>query len=165
MTQQYGLSSMDAWLSSTGISHHSLLLHIPLIHLSAINNSLCPGIAAQFLNSSFQPLHLLGDLHPIPGHVRLQQWLSVILFRLPQISCFTCSLKCFSPDSDNCPDVGIRLLLQFPNLPRAGPALLTVRFFSLVPSSYRVFRGSIYSFLLVRIPVCNYWCSAYTSMS
>ena len=28
-------------------------------------------------------------------------------FRLPQISCFTLSLKCFSSDSDNCPDVGI----------------------------------------------------------
>ena len=30
-----------------------------------------------------------------------------ILFRLPQISCFTLSLKCFSSDSDDCPDVGI----------------------------------------------------------
>ena len=37
-----------------------------------------------------------------------------ILFRLPQISCFTLSLKCFSSDSDNCPDVGIGLLLQLP---------------------------------------------------
>ena len=29
-----------------------------------------------------------------------------IPFKLPQISCFTLSLKCFSSDSDNCPDVG-----------------------------------------------------------
>ena len=37
--------------------------------------------------------------------------LILIPFRLPQISCFTLSLKCFSSDSDNCPDVGIRSLL------------------------------------------------------
>ena len=36
--------------------------------------------------------------------------------RLPQISCFTLSLKCFSSDSDNCPDVGIGPLSQFPHL-------------------------------------------------
>ena len=29
MTQQYRLASMAAWLSSTGISHHNLLPHIP----------------------------------------------------------------------------------------------------------------------------------------
>ena len=29
VTQQYHLASMAAWLSSTGISHHSLLPHIP----------------------------------------------------------------------------------------------------------------------------------------
>ena len=33
--------------------------------------------------------------------------LMIIPFRLPQISCFTLSLKCFSSDSDNCPAVGI----------------------------------------------------------
>ena len=36
--------------------------------------------------------------------------LILIPFRLPQISFFTLSLKCFSSDSDNCPDVGIRPL-------------------------------------------------------
>ena len=44
--------------------------------------------------------------------------LILIPFRLPQISCFTLSLKCSSSDSDNCPNVGIRPLLQFLNLPR-----------------------------------------------
>ena len=39
--------------------------------------------------------------------------LILIPFRLPQISCFTLSLKCFSSDSDNCPAVGIGPLLQF----------------------------------------------------
>ena len=74
--------------------------------------------------------------------------LILVQFRLPQISCFTLSLKCFSSDSDNCPDVGTRALLQVPHL--AGPFLLTLLFFPLVPSSYRVLPGSIYSFLLVR---------------
>ena len=74
---------------------------------------------------------------------------SIIPLRLPQISCFTLSLKCFSSDSDSCPDVGIRPLLQFPHPLRAGPVLLTLLFFPLVPSYYQVFCGSINSFLLV----------------
>ena len=40
--------------------------------------------------------------------------LILIPFRLPQISSFTLSLKCFSSDSDNFLDVGIGPLLQFP---------------------------------------------------
>ena len=72
--------------------------------------------------------------------------LILLPFRLPQISCFTLSLKCFSSDSD----VGIRPLLLFPHLQKAGPVLLILLFFPLVPSSYRVSRGSIYSFPLVR---------------
>ena len=42
----------------------------------------------------------------------------LIPFRLPQISCFTLSLKCFSSHSDNCPHVGIGSLLQFLHPPR-----------------------------------------------
>ena len=76
--------------------------------------------------------------------------LILVPFRLPQISCFTLSLKCFSSDSDNCPNVGLGPLLQFPHSPRAGPVLLTLLFFPLVPSSYQVLHGSIYSFPLVR---------------
>ena len=76
--------------------------------------------------------------------------LILIPFRLPQLSCFTLSLKCFSSDSDNCPDVGIGSLLQFPHLPMAGPVLLILLFFPLVPSSSRVFCGFMCSFLLVR---------------
>ena len=77
----------------------------------------------------------------------------LIPFRLPQISCFTLSLECFSSDSDICPDVGIRPLLQFRHPPRAGPALLTLLFFPLVPSSYWVLPGSIYSFRWSGTPV------------
>ena len=62
--------------------------------------------------------------------------LILIPFRLSQISCFTFSLKCFSSDSDNCPDVGIGSLLQFCHPPRAGPVLLTLLFFPIVPLSY-----------------------------
>ena len=143
MTQQYHLASMAARLSSTGISHHNLLPHIASTHLSAVNSSPHSGIAPQSLNSSSQPLcHL--------GYVWLQQGLILIPFRLPQISCFTLNLKCFSSDSDSCPNVGIGPLLQFPHLPRAHLVLLTLLFFPLVPSSYRVLHGSICSFLLVR---------------
>ena len=76
MTQQYHLASMAAQLSSTGISHHNLLSHIPLIRLSAVKSNPHPGIAPQSLNSSSHLLHLLGDLRPCPGYVWLQQGLS-----------------------------------------------------------------------------------------
>ena len=89
---------------------------------------------------------VLGLLHnpqtPAPSHCAFQgtcipvwgmygcikDYLFFIPFRLPQVSCFTLSLKCFSSDSDNCPDVGIGPLLQFPHPPRAGPVLLTLLF-------------------------------------
>ena len=54
--------------------------------------------------------------------------LILIPFWLPQSWCFTLSLKCFSSDSDNCPDVGIRALLQFHHWLRAGPVLLILLF-------------------------------------
>jgi len=119
---------MAAWLSSTGISHHNLLPHSPSICLSTVKTSPCPGIAPQSLNSISQPPHCL-------GYLWLWQGLSVrIPFRLPQISSLTLSLKCFPSDPDNCPYVGIRPLLQFLHLPRAGPVLLTLPLFP--PSSF-----------------------------
>ena len=151
MTQQYRLASMDAQLSSTGISHRNLLPHIPSICLSAVNSSPHPGIAPQSLNSSSQPLHLPGDLRPC---LRIygcgKDCLILISFRLLQISCFILSLKCFSSDSNNFPDVGIGPLLQLPQPSRAGSVLTTLLFSPLVPSSYSVLCGSIYSFPLVR---------------
>ena len=129
---------------------HSLLPHIPSIHLSSVNSSLCPGIAPQSLNSSSKPLCFPGYLCPCWGYVWLWRGQILIPFRLPQISCFTLSLKCFSSDSENCPIMGIGPLLQFPHQPREGPVLLTLLFSPLVPSSYRVLRGPIYSFPLVR---------------
>ena len=121
-----------------------------------------------FLHSQQQPspwdCSTLPSQTPTPSHCAFQGTLvpvrgiygyskdSLILipFRLPQISCFTLSLKCFSSDSDNCPNVGIRPLCQFPHPLRAGPVLLTLLFFPLVPSSYRVLRASVCSFPLAR---------------
>ena len=65
-----------AWLSSTGISHHDLLPHIPWILLSTVNSCPHPGVASQSLNSSSQPLCLPGDQRPCPGYAWLQQGLS-----------------------------------------------------------------------------------------
>ena len=97
-----------------------------------------------------QLLCLPGACVPVWGmYVCGKDCLILIPFRLPQISCFTLRLKCFSSDSDNCRDVGTDPC-QFPQQPSAGPVLLTLRFFSLVPSSYQVLCGSIYSFPLVR---------------
>ena len=143
---------MAACLSSTGISHHNLLPHGPSVHLFTVNS----GIAPQSLRSTPQMLHLLGDLHSFLAYESCgKDCLILIPFRLPQISCFTLSLKCFSSDSNNCPNVGILPLLPFPHSRRAGPVLLTLLFFSLVPLSYGVLSGSIYSFLLVSTPVCS----------
>ena len=88
----------------------------------------------------------LGLLHipltPAPSHCPFQKtsvpaWgmygcgkdCLILLFRLPQLSCFTLSLECFSSDSDNCPHVRIRPLLQFPHPLRAGPVLPTLLVF------------------------------------
>ena len=66
-------------------------------------------------------------------YIAVASCLILLPFRLPQISCFTLSLKCFSSDSDNCPHVGTGALVQFPRPPRAGPVLLRLLFFPLVP--------------------------------
>ena len=113
----------------------------PLNPFSAVNSSSHPGIVPQSLKSSSQLLCLPGDLCPCLGYVWLWQGLS---------DSHSISLKCSSSDSDNCPSEGIRPLLQFLYPPRAGPVLLKLLFFSLVPSSYRILRGSTYSFLVVR---------------
>ena len=96
----------------------------------------------------------------------IKDGLILITFRLPQISCFTLSLKCFSSDSDNFPDVGIRPLLQFPQPPRASPFLLTLLLSPLVPLSYRVFAWFYILFSSGRgLPSALSWCSASTSVS
>ena len=157
---------MAAWLSSTGISHHSLLPHLPSVRFSAVNNSPHLGVAPQSLNSSSQPLHLPGDLCPCLGYAWLwKDCLLLIPFRLPQISCFTLSLKYFCSDSDNCPSVGTGPLFQFPHQLRAGPVLLTLLFF---PSSF-VLPSFLWLYMFfstgqVLLSALS-WCSACTSVS
>ena len=143
--QQYHLASMASWLSFTGFSHHNLLPHGPLIRLFTVNSNHRPGIAPQSLNSSSQLLHLLGLC--VPGWQGLSDSHSI---GLQQIGCFNLSLRSFPSNSDSCPNVGMGLLLQFPNPRRAGPVLLTLLFPPLVPLSYWVLCGSIYSFPLVK---------------
>ena len=109
---------------------------------------------------------LHGTLLPVWGMYGCGKDCLILLpFRLSQISCFTLSLKCFSSDSDNCPDVGIRPLLQFPHLPRAGPVLLTLIFFpsSFVLPSFACFY-IFFSSGQVLLSALS-WCSACTSVS
>ena len=91
--------------------------------------------------------------------------LILIPLRLPQISCFTLSLKCFSSDSDNCPDVGIGPLLQFPHPLKAGPVLLTLPF---PPSSFILLSFAWFCIFFsagqVLLPALS-WCPACTSVS
>ena len=159
VTQQCRLASVAAWLSSTGISHHHLLPHIPPIRLSTVNGSPRPGTAPQCLNFSSQAPGLQETRAP----ARLmcgccKDYPLLIPFRLPRISCFTLSLKCSSSDSDNCPAVGIRPLPQFPDSPWAGPVLPTLPLpppRSFAPPSYVWF--CVYSFPLLRP---SWWLSA-----
>ena len=142
---------MASWLSSTGISHHSLLPHIPLICLLQSTAALTLGLLHKRYAPAPSCCPFQGTCVPVwDMYICGRDCLILIPFRLPQISCFPLSLKCSSSDSGNCPNVGIKLLLQFPHPPRAGPILLTLLFSTLVPSSYRVLHGSIYSFPLVR---------------
>ena len=92
--------------------------------------------------------------------------LILIPFRLPQISCFTLSLKCLSSDSDNCPSVGIRPLHQFSavakgrsrptNTPVFSPSSFILPSFAWVYIFYTAGQG-----LLSTLS----WCSACTSVS
>ena len=55
-----------------------------------------------------------GPVSPFGGMYGCDKnYLILIPFRLSQISCFTLSIKCFSFEPDNCPDVRIGPLLQF----------------------------------------------------
>ena len=119
-------------------SHSFICLSTAALALGLLHNPYTPAPSHCAFQETFIPVRGMYDCG--------KDCLILIPFRLPQVSCFTLSLKYFSSDSDNCPDVGIRCLLQFPHPPRAGPVLLTLLFSPLVPSSYRVLHGSIHSF-------------------
>ena len=116
------------------------------------------------------PALALGLLHnpqtPVPSHCTFQETripvrgtygcgkdcLILLPFRLPQLSCFTLSLNVspplirqLSPRGDQTP-----ASVPPPAEGRCSPTNTPV--FPPAPSSYRVLRGSIYSFPLVRSP-------------
>ena len=87
--------------------------------------------------------------------------LILIPFRPPQISRFTLSLQCFSSDSDIALMWGSDPWFSFPYLPRAGPFLLTLLFFPLVPLSYRVLLWFYIFFSTGQVLLSAFnWCSA-----
>ena len=95
-------------------------------------------------------LHLSGELHSVQGMYGCSKDCVILIpFRLPQISCFTLSLKWFSSDSDNCPEVGIGPLSPTHRGQVQAYWTKTLLFFPPVPSSYWVLHGSICSFPLV----------------
>ena len=150
-------------LSSTGISHQSPPSHPLDLSLHSQQQPSpwdCPTIPKlQLLCCAFQGT----CIRCMYGCGK--DCLILIPFRLPQISCFTVSLRCFSSDSDNGPDVGIRPLLQFPHLLRADPVLLTLLFF---PSSSFILPSfawwCIFSIGQILLSSLS-WCSALTSAS
>ena len=144
---------MAAWLSFTSISHHNFFPHIPSICLSAVNSSPRPVMAPQVLKSSSQQAVFSRRPAFLPGVCMAAArtvWLSFHLgFHRLAVSL---SALNSSPLTRTIALMwgSIGPLLQFPHPPRAGPILLRLLFFPLVPSSYRVLRGSIYYFPLVR---------------
>ena len=105
---------MAAWLSSTGISHHNLLPHIPSIHLSILDSSPHPKIAPP------PELHALASA-PSRGPASL----SMVCMAVVRTVWFSFHLGCHrsavslsalnvSPVTQTVPDVAIGTLLQFP---------------------------------------------------
>ena len=134
MTQQYHLASMATWLSCTGISHTISSFTSPRF----ISPQSTAVLALELLHNPYAPAPsccaFWGTSIPVQGTQGCgKNCLILIPFRLPQISCFTLTLKCFSSYPYNCPDVGIGTLLQFSNTLRADPVLLKLVF---SPSSF-----------------------------
>ena len=142
MTQQYRLAFLHRLFSCLAFLHRHFPPQTPASH--PLNLSLhSPQQPLPWDCSTIPKLQLLVAAPSRGPSVPVQcmygygkDCLILIPFRLPQISCFTLSLKCFSSHSDNCPTVGTGPLLQLPHPQRVGPVLLTLLFFPLVPSSY-----------------------------
>ena len=101
--------------SSTGISHHNLLPHMPPVSLSAVNSSPHPGIAPQSLNSGSQLLCLPASFSRVCVVVARTVGFSFHLGCLR--SAVSLSALNVSPLAQ-LPHVGIGPLLQFPHLLR-----------------------------------------------
>ena len=139
---------------------------LPLVCLSTVNSSPRPGIAPQSLRSSSQLLHLQGELFPYQGYIWLWQGLILSPLRLPQTSCFTFSLKCFSSGPDNCPQSGDETPASVspPAEGRSSPTDTPV-----FPPSSLVLLSSVWFYIFFssgQAPLYALsWCSASTSVS
>jgi len=155
----YGNGSTHyVWLSSI-----SLLQWLPDFPPQVFPTSLLPHIPSICLQST--AALALGLLHnpstPAPSHCIFQDnsvslsrvcmaAARTLWFSLPLVCCrlaISLSALNVSPLTQT---IAPMWGSEFSHLPRAGPVLLTLLFFPLVPSSYLVLHGSIYSFLLVR---------------
>ena len=150
MTQQYHLASMAAWLPPQAFPTTVIFLTPP----RSVSLQSPAALALGFLHNPYAlaPSHytLQGPCIPVWGTYGCSKYcLNLIPFTLPQINCFILSFKCFLLTQTIAPMWGSDPLLQFPHQPRAGPFLLTLLFFPLVPSSYLILCGSIDSFLMV----------------
>ena len=132
-------STPYAWLSSItllpwlpGFLHRHFPLQYPPSHpLDLSLHSLQQASPWELLHNLWTPASshctFQGIYVPVPGMYGCSKdCLILIPFRLPQINCFTLSLKFFSSDSDSCPRMRIRPLLQFPHPLRASSVLLTL---------------------------------------
>ena len=113
VTQQYRLASMAALLSSSGSSHHNLLTPQSLspqstaaLVLGLLHNPETPAPSSCTFQGTC--VHVWGM------YVCGKDCLILIPFRLPHISYFTLSLRCFFSDSDNCPMWGWDPCFSFP---------------------------------------------------
>ena len=163
VTQQCRLASMPALLSSTGISHHDLLPHIPLICLSSVNSSssTIPKLQLPAAVPSRRPAFLSGVCMPVARTVWFSYHLgchrSAVSLSAINVSSLTQTIA---------PLWGIRPLLQLPHPLKAGPVLLTPVFSpprSFVVSSFAWFY-IFFSIGQVLLSVLS-WCSACTSVS
>ena len=165
MIQQYCLASLSSWLSSTSISHHYLLLHIPSIRLSSVSSSPRSGIAPQSPNSRSQPLSLPGYQRSCLGHVWLWQGLILIPFTAidqlfhSQLWMFLLWLRQLPQCRDWTP-----ASVPPPAESKSSPTNTPV--FHLVPLSYKVLSSSIYLFSTGQVLLSTLsWCSACTCVS
>ena len=151
VTQQYCPAFLASWLSSTDVSHHSLPPHIPSICLRSQQQ---PSL----WDCSTIPKLQLPATVPSQGPASL----SAVCMAAARTVWFSFHLGCHrSAGSLSALNVssltqtiallwGLDPLPQIPTQLTAGPVLVTLLFSPLVPSSYWVLHGSIYSFPLGR---------------
>ena len=109
-------------ISSKGIPCSNLLPHILLGHLPAVKSHPCPGFSLQSLCTSFQPLCVLGDLHPCLQYVglqyRLSMWFSLYSDHHRSAASLPSPFKCLPSVPNYCSDVGNLTPASVPPFPR-----------------------------------------------